>query len=154
MSIDETVELIEELENYRRTHRLEFYEPYDYQKKFHGAISQEGTLARQRALMAANQIGKTFCGAMETAFHLTGLYPEWWTGHRFEKAVEFDLEGGVGLRAPVGLLEFKHERHEGFGDEAAAIDAEQPLFIGAGPIGIDLGHRHGEPSNVPTGWPQ
>lgn len=89
MNIDETVEIIDELENYRRTHRLEFYEPYDYQKKFHGAVAQDGRLARQRALMAANQIGKTFCGAMETAFHLTGLYPDWWTGHRFSKSVEF-----------------------------------------------------------------
>jgi len=89
MSIDETVGIIEQLETYRRTHKLEFYDPYEYQKKFHGALDTDGKLARQRALMAANQIGKTFCGAMETAYHLTGIYPDWWTGHRFPKSVEF-----------------------------------------------------------------
>lgn len=30
----------------------------------------------------------TFCGAMETAIHLTGLYPDWWDGHRFLKPVK------------------------------------------------------------------
>jgi len=34
--------------------------------------------------MAANQVGKTFCGAAEIAIHLTGLYPAWWDGKRFE----------------------------------------------------------------------
>jgi phage terminase large subunit-like protein len=39
--------------------------------------------------MCANQIGKTYCGAMETAMHLTGLYPDWWEGHRFTKPVNW-----------------------------------------------------------------
>jgi len=33
--------------------------------------------------MAGNQLGKTIAGGAETAMHLTGLYPEWWTGLRF-----------------------------------------------------------------------
>lgn len=36
--------------------------------------------------MAGNQLGKTLAGSMEAAMHATGLYPEWWTGHRFTKA--------------------------------------------------------------------
>lgn len=39
--------------------------------------------------MAGNQLGKTYCGAAETAFHLTGLYPDWWQGRRFERPVRF-----------------------------------------------------------------
>jgi phage terminase large subunit-like protein len=38
--------------------------------------------------MAANRVGKTFCGAAETAYHLTGIYPEWWKGRRFDKPVK------------------------------------------------------------------
>jgi phage terminase large subunit-like protein len=35
--------------------------------------------------MAGNQLGKTFCGGAETAIHLTGLYPDWWEGRRFDR---------------------------------------------------------------------
>lgn len=34
--------------------------------------------------MAGNQLGKTWAGAYETAMHLTGEYPDWWEGHRFD----------------------------------------------------------------------
>ena len=39
--------------------------------------------------MAGNQLGKTLAAANETAMHLTGLYPEWWEGKRFDKAVRW-----------------------------------------------------------------
>ncbi len=35
--------------------------------------------------MAGNQLGKTLAGSMEVAMHLTGIYPEWFTGRRFEQ---------------------------------------------------------------------
>ena len=35
-------------------------------------------------LMAANQVGKTRTGLTIDAFHLTGDYPDGWTGHKFE----------------------------------------------------------------------
>jgi hypothetical protein len=63
--------------------RLGTYEPYPKQHEFHAA----GAEHRERLLMAGNQVGKTFCGAAEAAMHLTGLYPEWWTGRRFDRAV-------------------------------------------------------------------
>lgn len=37
--------------------------------------------------MAGNQLGKTMAGTAEDAYHLTGEYPEWWTGHRFTKPI-------------------------------------------------------------------
>jgi hypothetical protein len=36
--------------------------------------------------MAANRVGKTVAGAYETTCHLTGRYPDWWQGKRFEHA--------------------------------------------------------------------
>lgn len=37
--------------------------------------------------MAGNQLGKTFCGAAEASIHLTGQYPDWWTGRRWDRPV-------------------------------------------------------------------
>lgn len=35
--------------------------------------------------MAGNQLGKTLCGGMEWAMHLTGRYPDWWEGAVFDR---------------------------------------------------------------------
>ncbi len=37
--------------------------------------------------MAGNQLGKTFCGGAEMAVHLTGKYPDWWNGRRFDRPI-------------------------------------------------------------------
>lgn len=82
-------ELIAEYAWYQRYFKLKFYEPYDFQKRFHAAKGK-GTddFATDKALIAANKIGKTYCAGMDVAFHATGLYPDWWDGptwnHRLE----------------------------------------------------------------------
>jgi Terminase large subunit, T4likevirus-type, N-terminal len=63
--------------------RLAYYNAYPKQREFHEA----GAKYRERLLLAANQVGKTFAGAMEVAIHATGRYPEWWTGYRFDHPV-------------------------------------------------------------------
>ena len=63
-----------------RENRLQAYAPYQKQREFHSTIS------RERLFMAGNQLGKTISGGFEAAIHATGLYPEWWTGHRFDSA--------------------------------------------------------------------
>jgi len=100
MSLEAASELINQLEAYHKTHRLKFYEPYHYQREFHFAKGhgefvpapsdpERQGLAIHRALQCANQIGKTYCGGKETAFHLTGQYPDWWRGHIFKHPVEW-----------------------------------------------------------------
>ena len=37
-----------------------------------------------RLFMAGNQSGKSSAGCYENTLHLTGLYPPWWDGRRFE----------------------------------------------------------------------
>jgi len=66
-----------------RTNRLRHYKPYAKQREFHAA----GRLYRERLFMAGNQLGKTLSGAAEASMHLTGEYPDWWEGKRFEKPV-------------------------------------------------------------------
>lgn len=47
-----------------------------------------GLTERERAIIAANRIGKSFgVGGYETTLHLTGRYPEWWEGKRFDHPV-------------------------------------------------------------------
>lgn len=41
----------------------------------------------QRMAICANRVGKSFSGSYEIAYHMTGNYPEWWTGRRFTKPV-------------------------------------------------------------------
>jgi len=43
----------------------------------------DGSPHRERCFVAANRIGKTSAGVYETTLHLTGKYPAWWTGRRF-----------------------------------------------------------------------
>jgi len=79
--IERALEIARELQYRKDTNRMAHYDPYEYQKKFHN------TIAQQRLLMAGNRIGKSFCGAMEMAFHLTGQYPDWWEGRRFDRPI-------------------------------------------------------------------
>jgi phage terminase large subunit-like protein len=41
----------------------------------------------QRLLYGGNQTGKTLAAGAETAWHMTGRYPTWWTGKRFNKPI-------------------------------------------------------------------
>ena len=72
--------------------RLALYGPYDKQMAFHAA----GAKYRERLLRAGNQNGKTFCGGCEGAYHLTGDYPSWWQGKRFEKPIVMWASGVTG----------------------------------------------------------
>lgn len=63
----------------KRVFAIDFYAPYAKQEEFHA----NGASKRERLLRAGNQEGKTWAGAAETAYHLTGKYPPWWKGRRF-----------------------------------------------------------------------
>jgi phage terminase large subunit-like protein len=90
VDLHEAAQILAELDRYKATHALEYYRPYPFQTKFHNAKGfKTDKPAKQRALMCANQIGKTTAGAHEVAYHLTGLYPSWWEGTRFDFATEW-----------------------------------------------------------------
>jgi phage terminase large subunit-like protein len=42
---------------------------------------------QERAFIAANRSGKSFCVCYEVVCHLTGEYPEWWEGRRFDRPI-------------------------------------------------------------------
>jgi len=59
------------------------YQPHAKQEAFHAA----GKLYKERLFLAGNRCGKTYAAAQEMAMHLTGEYPDWWQGLRFEKPI-------------------------------------------------------------------
>ena len=80
--------LLKEKQEYIKYNLLEYYDPYKFQVEFHNDLEYS------RALEAGNQIGKTVAGCVQDAFDLTGLYPEWYEGRRYDKPVEL-VCGGV-----------------------------------------------------------
>ena len=97
MNRNELEQLLEELEN---------------RKKYGGAVKrfftteeerdlyphwmeffQAGTNFKERMALCANQVGKTTAGLYEVTLHLTGLYPDWWEGHRFESGNDWWICG-------------------------------------------------------------
>ncbi len=96
--------------------RIATYSPYQWQKDFHAA----GVDNPERMLMAANRVGKTVSAACEISFHLTGNYPAWWTGRKFDKPtlvwtgsptnetskdiVQTELLGGMGETLGTGWV--------------------------------------------------
>jgi phage terminase large subunit-like protein len=60
----------------------------------HMAFFALGRKYKTRAFIAANRVGKTLGGGgYETTLHLTGDYPAWWHGHRFERPVDWWAAG-------------------------------------------------------------
>lgn len=54
-----------------------------WQMDFHTA----GKDNQERIIICANRTGKSVSAGYETALHMTGLYPDWWAGRRFDKPV-------------------------------------------------------------------
>lgn len=88
-------EIVEKLRTYKRLASewsMFLYDPYERQREFHLA----GTIRRERLFMAGNQLGKTLAGGIEVAYHLTGIYPEWWDGKRYDRPTRGWVGGVTG----------------------------------------------------------
>jgi hypothetical protein len=63
----------------------------------HLAFFAAGAVHRERLFMAANRVGKTEgVGGYETTLHLTGEYPPWWIGRRFDRPISAWAAGKTG----------------------------------------------------------
>ena len=100
--LEKALEIVREISARKRYNKVDFYDPYPYQLNFH----ETGSEANQRLLMAANRIGKSYCGAAEMAYHVTGLYPKWWNGRRFDKPI-VAWAGGVSNETTRDIVQFE-----------------------------------------------
>jgi len=53
----------------------------------HMEFFRAGASHRERLFMAANRVGKSVAGGAEMTYHLTGRYPDWWEGKRFDEPI-------------------------------------------------------------------
>jgi len=85
------IELLREKSKRKKYNKINSYFPDEgdlrrelYKK--HTAYFTAGATHSERCMLAANRVGKTeSVGAYEVTCHLTGIYPEWWDGKRFDK---------------------------------------------------------------------
>lgn len=118
MTTDEQAQLFEQLQalrHYERYHRIELFEPFEYQRKFMAAGKQFKT----RYLRAGNRVGKTYGAATEFSYHLTGLYPDWWEGLTVPSSGHTYWCVGVSLDSVAKVLQ-----KELFGTPDCRIDSE------------------------------
>lgn len=92
-SLEKVLKLVEQYEQMKQTAgSFKWFDPEgEYPISVctkHKAFFDAGLLYPERLFMAANRVGKSICGAFELACHLTGIYPDWWTGRRFEHKIE------------------------------------------------------------------
>lgn len=130
---------LEELKKLKDENRLLTYKPYAKQIRFHR--SRE----RERSMFGANRSGKTLCAGMETAMHLTGIYPDWWDGKRFKKAVRFGVGSETGDLLKKGPQRMLYGSMEaiGTGTIPKALLVIPPKMSRGVPDGIDtLQVRH------------
>jgi phage terminase large subunit-like protein len=116
VALEKLAKLQAKLEWQMAGNKLATYKPYPWQKEFHDA----GLSNAERMLMAANRVGKTMSAGAEVAYHLTGEYPEWWNGKRFDHPtlvwtgsptnetsrdiVQTELLGGLGEKLGTGWV--------------------------------------------------
>ena len=86
---EELLAIYAELERRLRSNKMDtvFLDDGPLRRDLYGKVMEffeAGAKYKLRLYMAANRVGKTFGAAYEIACHLTGNYPEWWTGKRFQ----------------------------------------------------------------------
>jgi len=139
-------ELVIEIADDMRYNQLRYFRPFDHQMKFFATGASQ-----RRGILAANRIGKTVSTCFETAIHLTGQYPAWWTGVRFNKPVTAMVAGeGWGQVALVlqnellGTNDVKIRDNIGTGAiPRACIIVDTMRSDGANCMGVEIRHASG-----------
>ena len=127
--------------------QLKYFRPFDHQRKFFDTFDSD-----RRGILAANRIGKTVSTCYETAMHLTGQYPEWWTGYRFDHPITAMVAGeGWSQVAMVlqnellGTQDVKIRDQIGTGAiPRDAIIVETMRSDGANCMGVEIRHPKGK----------
>ena len=94
--------LLEESLRRRKERKIATYFPDagEYRRELypkHTAYFKAGARYRERLMMAANRIGKTeSIGGYEMVLHMTGRYPAWWEGRKFDQPISAWAAGDTG----------------------------------------------------------
>lgn len=89
--------IIRELERRKQRNKIDAFYPDTENRAgypVHMAFFEAGKEFRERLILAGNRTGKTeSIGGYETVLHMTGIYPDWWNGRRFDKPVSWWIGG-------------------------------------------------------------
>ena len=129
-----------------RYNQLRYFRPFEHQRRFFNTGNSD-----RRGILAANRIGKTVSTCYETAMHLTGQYPSWWTGYRFDHPITAMVAGeGWSQVAMVlqnellGTQDVKITENLGTGAiPKDALVVETMRADGANAMGIEVRHASG-----------
>ncbi len=145
------MELAMEIERRQRTNRLRFYTPYRKQVEFHKA----GAAYRERLFMAGNQLGKTLSGAAEAAMHLSGQYPDWWPGRRWDRPItmmagseSYELTRDGVQRLLVGPPLSEEDWGTGYIPKAAILETTRRSGVSGSLDSITVRHASGGASTL------
>jgi len=127
--------------------QLKYFRPFEHQRKFFETFNSD-----RRGILAANRIGKTVSTCYETAMHLCGQYPDWWSGHRFDHPIVAMVSGeGWSQVAMVlqnellGTQDIKIRDALGTGAiPRSAIITETMRSDGANCMGVEIRHPRGK----------
>ena len=72
----------------------------------HMEFFRAGAIHRERLFLAANRVGKTIAGGAEYTYHLTGRYPDWWEGRRWDRPIEA-LAAGDTAQTTLDIIQHK-----------------------------------------------
>jgi phage terminase large subunit-like protein len=78
---DEVLKILEEQAKSKRENKFKSFQPYAKQMEFCNATADHSEVV----LQAGNQLGKSEIGSYMTTAFLTGVYPDWWKGRRFDR---------------------------------------------------------------------
>jgi phage terminase large subunit-like protein len=128
-----------------RYNALRYFRPFEHQKSFFTTISD------RRGILAANRIGKTVSTCYETAMHLTGIYPDWWQGRRYDRPITAMVAGEgwsqvalVLQNELLGTPDVKLRDNIGSGAiPKSCIDQDTMRSDGANCIGVEIRHVTG-----------
>lgn len=81
-------ELVLAVQQDMQYNQLRYFRPFEHQLRFFRTGHSD-----RRGILAANRIGKTVSTCYETAMHLTGQYPAWWQGRRFDRPITAMVAG-------------------------------------------------------------
>jgi phage terminase large subunit-like protein len=148
-ALSQLQDLTETVADDMRYNQLKYFRPFEHQRRFFATAGSD-----RRGILAANRIGKTVSTCYETAMHLTGQYPEWWTGHRFDGAITAMVAGeGWSQVAMVlqnellGTQDVKIKENIGTGAiPLASIIQETMRSDGANCMGVEIRHTSGAKS--------
>lgn len=92
------LELLKEKQRREKYNRIKsmFPDKGEYRRELyarHLEFFTAGAYHRERLFMAGNRVGKTEGGGTECSYHLTGNYPDWWDGRKFDKPIRAMVAG-------------------------------------------------------------